>query len=128
MASYVEGRYLASTRTMAALFICAALAAAGVHSSTTTIAIPTPSIGVPDAAFSSFESAHVHPLDIIPDGTKLLAVNTPNNDLEVFSISGDSLTLASVIKVGLEPVSVRAFSNTQAWVVNKISNSISVVW
>lgn len=91
------------------------------------ITIPAPSIGVPDAAFSSFESAHVHPLDITPDGSKLLAVNTPNNDVEVFSISGDSLTLTSVIKVGLEPVSVRVFSNTRAWVVNKISNSVSVV-
>ena len=91
------------------------------------ITLPTPSVGLPDAAFSSYESAHVHPLDITPDGTKLLAVNTPNNDVEIFSISGDSLKLASVIKVGLEPVSVRVFSNTQAWVVNKISNSISVV-
>jgi YVTN family beta-propeller protein len=91
------------------------------------ITIPTPSVGIPDAAFSSFESAHVHPLDITPDGTKLLAVNTPNNDLEVFAIDGESLTLESVIKVGLEPVSVRVFSNTQAWVVNKISNSVSVV-
>ncbi len=100
---------------------------AGIIKSVKAINIPTPSVGVPDAAFSSYESAHVHPLDITPDGTKLLAVNTPNNDLEVFSISGDSLTLASVIKVGLEPVSVRAFSNTQAWVVNKISNSVSVV-
>ncbi len=69
----------------------------------------------------------MHPLDITPDGTKLLAVNTPNNDLEVFAISGDTLTLASVIKVGLEPVSVRVYSNTQAWVVNKISNSVSIV-
>ena len=83
--------------------------------------------GVPDASFSSYESAHVHPLDITPDGTKLLAVNTPNNDLEVFAINGSALTLQSVIKVGLEPVTVRAFSNTQAWVVNKISNSVSVV-
>jgi DNA-binding beta-propeller fold protein YncE len=100
---------------------------ASLRQSINSLTIPTPSVGIPDAAFSSFESAHVHPLDITPDGTKLLAVNTPNNDLEVFSISGDSLTLAGVIKVGLEPVSVRVFSNTQAWVVNKISNSVSVV-
>jgi len=105
----------------------ASSANAGLHQSVNAITIPPQSVGVPDAAFSSFESAHVHPLDITPDGTKLLAVNTPNNDLEVFSISGNSLTLASVIKVGLEPVSVRVFSNTQAWVVNKISNSVSVV-
>jgi len=91
------------------------------------ITIPAPSVGIPDTAFSSFESAHVHPLDITPDGTRLLAVNTPNNDVEIFTISGNSLTLKSVVKVGLEPVSVRVFSNTQAWVVNKISNSVSIV-
>ena len=98
-----------------------------VRQSVKSSPVPTPSVGVPVAAFSSFESAHVHPLDITPDGTKLLAVNTPNNDVEVLSINGDSLTLASVIKVGLEPVSVRAFSNTQAWVSNKVSNSVSIV-
>jgi YVTN family beta-propeller protein len=92
-----------------------------------SVTIPPASVGVPDSAFSSYESPHVHPLDITPDGAKLLAVNTPNNDLEVFAISGNSLTLQSVIKVGLEPVTVRAYSSTQAWVVNKISNSVSIV-
>jgi hypothetical protein len=78
------------------------------------VAVPIQPAGVPDASFSSFESAHVHPLDITPDGTKLLAVNTPNNDLEIFAVSGSSLTLQSVVKVGLEPVTVRALSSTQA--------------
>jgi YVTN family beta-propeller protein len=105
----------------------AASAATSLRPTAKSITIPTPSTGIPDAAFSSFESPHVHPLDITPDGTKLLAVNTPNNDVEVFAISGNTLTLASVIKVGLEPVSVRVYSNTQAWVVNKISNSVSIV-
>jgi len=104
-------------------------ATAGLRAEIQSVAvtIPTPSTGIADADFSSFESAHVHPLDITPDGTKLLAVNTANNDVEIFSISGNNLTLASVVKVGLEPVSVRVFSNTQAWVVNKISNSVSIV-
>jgi YVTN family beta-propeller protein len=119
--------------TAAAVAKAATTAAATTTDSATlrvsekSVAIPPASTGIPDAAFSSFESAHVHPLDITPDGTKLLAVNTPNNDLEVFTISGNTLTLASVIKVGLEPVTVRVFSNTEAWVVNKISNSVSVV-
>ena len=54
-----------------------------------SVSIPPASVGMPDAAFSSYESAHVHPLDITPDGSKLLAVNTPNNDLEVFAINGN---------------------------------------
>jgi YVTN family beta-propeller protein len=121
----------ASTVSAASTTAAAAPSTAGTVTSlrptAKSITIPTPSTGLPDAAFSSFESAHVHPLDITPDGTKLLAVNTPNNDVEVFTISGNNLTLASVIKVGLEPVTVRAYSNTQAWVVNKISNSVSIV-
>jgi len=125
---------VASTDSAAATTAAAAPSTASTASTASnpgptakSIKIPTPSTGLPDAAFSSFESAHVHPLDITPDGTKLLAVNTPNNDVEVFTISGNNLTLASVIKVGLEPVTVRAYSNTRAWVVNKISNSVSIV-
>jgi YVTN family beta-propeller protein len=117
----------ATASTSAATAATAATTATSVRSTAKSITIPTPSTGLPDAAFSSFESPHVHPLDITPDGTKLLAVNTPNNDVEVFAISGNTLTLSSVIKVGLEPVSVRVYSNTQAWVVNKISNSVSIV-
>ncbi len=114
-----------TTASLAAAATFAALVLQPVTGGAVTI--PPSSTGIPDAAFSSFESAHVHPLDITPDGTKLLAVNTANNDLEIFTISGQALTLKSVVKVGLEPVTVRAYSSTRAWVVNKISNSVSIV-
>ena len=91
------------------------------------LTIPVSAPGVPDAAFTNFEVAQVHPLDVTPDGTKLLSVNTANGTLEVFAINGSNLTLTSVIKVGVDPISVRAFSNTQAWVVNEISDSVSIV-
>src|SRR5687767_14214473 len=32
-------------------------------------------------SYKSFEAPQVHPLTITPDGTRLLAVNTPNNSL-----------------------------------------------
>ncbi len=83
--------------------------------------------GVAPAAFSSYEAAHVHPLDMTPDGKKLLSVNTANGTLEVFDVSGATVTLASVIKVGMDPVTVRAASNTEAWVVNVLSDSVNVV-
>ena len=38
--------------------------------------------------FRNFESLQVHPLAITPDGTKLLALNTPDARLEVFERSG----------------------------------------
>ncbi len=79
-------------------------------------------------SFVNFESAHVHPLDITPDGAKLLAVNTANNSLEVFSVSNSgSVSFAKSIPVGLDPVTVRARTNSEAWVVNVISDSVSIV-
>ena len=80
-------------------------------------------------SFVNWETPHVHPLDITPDGTKLLAVNTADNRLEVYDISGASSTPVSLgsIPVGLDPVSVRARNNNEAWVVNHLSDSISVV-
>ena len=83
--------------------------------------------GADAPAFVNYETPHVSPIAMTPDGTKLLAVNTADNRLMVFSLTGSQPVLLSSIPVGLDPVSVRAFSNTEAWVVNTISDSISVV-
>jgi DNA-binding beta-propeller fold protein YncE len=65
---------------------------------------------------------------LTPDGTKLLAVNTPDDTLEVFSIaSSGSLTQIAHIPVGLEPVAVQARTNSEVWVVNHLSDSVSIV-
>jgi YVTN family beta-propeller protein len=66
-------------------------------------------------------------LDLTADGSRLLAVNTADDRLEVFDASGASLVLVSSIPVGLDPVSVRALTNDEAWVVNQISDSVSIV-
>ncbi|HEX5751978.1 MAG TPA: hypothetical protein VFZ09_37500 [Archangium sp.] len=78
-------------------------------------------------SFVNWETPHVHPLDMTPDGTKLLAVNTADNRLMVFTLTSGIPVLAASIPVGLEPVSVRARTNTEAWVINHISDSVSVV-
>jgi len=75
----------------------------------------------------NWESPHVHPLDITPDGLTLLAVNTADNRLEVFDLTGDAPVSVASIPVGLDPVAVRARSTTEAWVVNHISDSVSIV-
>ncbi len=62
-----------------------------------------------------------------PDGTKLLAVNTANNTLEVFQLGGPMLLNIASIPVGLDPVTVRVRSNTEAWVVDQVSDEISIV-
>jgi len=78
--------------------------------------------------FIEFESGHVRPLAISADGSRLFAVNTPNNALEIFSINATGgLTLQARVPVGLEPVAVALRSATEAWVVNHLSDSVSVV-
>ncbi len=78
-------------------------------------------------SFVNWENPHVHPLDITPDATKLLAVSTPDNRLEVFDLTGGSPVHMLSIPVGLDPVSVRARSSTEAWVVSHISDSVNIV-
>ena len=77
--------------------------------------------------FVNWESPHVHPLELSPDGSRLLAVNTPDARLEVFDATGASLVLLGSIPVGVDPVSVRARTNDEAWVVNQIGDSVDVV-
>jgi len=77
--------------------------------------------------FWSFETGHVRPLALSPDGTRLFAVNTPDNQLEIFDVSASGLTHAGSVPVGLEPCSVAARSDGEVWVVNHLSDSASVV-
>ncbi|HEX7837603.1 MAG TPA: beta-propeller fold lactonase family protein [Kofleriaceae bacterium] len=85
---------------------------------------------VPGAAgsrFTLFESGQVRPLAISPDRQRLFAVNTPDNRLEVFRIKQARLVHTASIPVGLEPVAVAARSDREVWVVNHLSDSVSVV-
>lgn len=82
---------------------------------------------VPKSTFVNFESPHVSPLALTPDGHKLLAVNTADNRLEVFQVEQANLQWLGSIPVGLDPVSVRVLNNTQVWVVNHVSDNVSIV-
>lgn len=76
----------------------------------------------------NFESPHVHPLDLSPDGSRLLAVNTADQRVQVFTIdAAGTLVAQGAVRVGLEPVSVRFRTNREAWVVNHLSDSITLV-
>ena len=78
-------------------------------------------------SFTTFESGQVRPLALSPDGTRLFAVNTPDARLEIFAVSDDGLAHVGAVDVGLEPVAVAARSNSEVWVVNHLSDSISIV-
>jgi DNA-binding beta-propeller fold protein YncE len=79
------------------------------------------------ASFTTFESGQVRPLSLSPDGTRLFAVNTPDDRLEIFDVTAAGLTQRAAVPVGLEPVAVAARSSTEVWVVNHLSDSVSVV-
>lgn len=79
------------------------------------------------AAFVTFESGQVRPLALSPDGNRLFAVNTPDGRLEIFDIKSAGLTRLASVPVGMEPVAVAARTNTEVWVVNHLSDSVSIV-
>lgn len=78
-------------------------------------------------SWTNWESPPVHPIEKVPGSSLLLAVNTADGQLEVHDVSGGNLAPLMSIPVGLDPVSVRALSSSKAWVVNRISDSISIV-
>ena len=80
------------------------------------------------AEFVNFESPMVHPIEISPDGSRLFAVNPSDHRVAVFDLppSGPPVPIDE-IQVGIEPVTVRARTNSEIWVVNHISDSISII-
>src|SRR5215510_3396673 len=78
--------------------------------------------------YVNFEGKQTRPICLSPDGTRLFAVNTPDARLSVFDVSHPlSPFLIAEIPVGIEPVSVNARNNDEVWVVNEVSDSVSVV-
>ena len=74
-----------------------------------------------------FESGPVRPLALSPDGTRLFVCNVPDSRLEIFAVSPAGLAHLGSVPVGLEPVAVAARSDGEVWVVNHMSDSVSIV-
>ena len=77
--------------------------------------------------FVHFESGHVHPLALTPSGDRLLAVNTADDRLVVFDLTTPVPKRLFDVPVGLEPVSVAAATDSEAWVVDQLSDDVSIV-
>jgi len=77
--------------------------------------------------FVNFESPQSHPIDVTPDGSVLVACNTADGVLEVFDLVAGIPQRRGSVAVGVDPVSVRVRGNAEAWVVNQVSDSVSVV-
>ncbi|MDA1262670.1 MAG: hypothetical protein O3B75_07205 [Planctomycetota bacterium] len=93
------------------------------------VAVTTLTSTAAGQSFVNWESPQVHPLATTPSGGRVLAVNTADSTLEVFdatSANGIPQFIGS-ISVGLDPVSVRPRTETEVWVANLMSDSISII-
>ncbi len=104
-------------------------------SSKTTAAVPVPptgTIGGPRPKpgprnYVLYESGQVRPLALSANGLRLYALNTPDNRLEIYAVSALGLTHLFSVPVGIEPVAVAEAGDGNVWVVNHLSDSISIV-
>jgi DNA-binding beta-propeller fold protein YncE len=80
-----------------------------------------------EQAFTAFESGQVRPLAISADRRLLYATNTPDNRVEIFRIADRRLVPVASVPVGLEPVALAESPTGELWVVNHLSDSVSVV-
>ena len=92
------------------------------------VLVPATTADNPPPGFANFEAAQTNPIRLSSDGRRLYATNTPNNSLSIFDVSqpGNPNLLAE-IPVGVGPVSVNPRTDDEVWVVNQVSNSVSVV-
>ena len=124
-------------RALTILSAAIAVAALGACSGNTGGAPPTGTVAegvgsvrkVPtsDNPYTLFETLQVRPLALSADGSLLFAANTPDNRLEVFRVHRGGLQPVGSVVVGLEPVAVAARTDDEVWVVNHLSDSVSIV-
>lgn len=79
------------------------------------------------ADYVNYEHHPVHPLDISPSATWLAVSQTTDQRVLLFDVSTGTPRPAGHVLVGLDPVSVRFRTDEELWVVNHLSDSISIV-
>ncbi len=82
------------------------------------------------AAFTHLEPRQQRPLALTPDGRTLLALHSTAHTLSVFDVGSPSRSaplLIAEIPVSSAPVTVKARTNDEVWVVNEASDSVSIV-
>ena len=79
------------------------------------------------ADFINFETPQTHPVDMSPSGQWLAVCNTADARVELFQLGAGTPTRVESIPVGIDPVSVRFRNDNEFWVVNRISDTLSLV-
>ncbi len=92
-----------------------------------TAAALTPRPAAAQSDYMLFESDPVRPIALSPDRSRLFVVNTPDGYLQIYDVSTGVAVELGAVSVGLEPVAVAPRTNGEVWVVNHLSDSVSVV-
>lgn len=81
------------------------------------------------APFVNFESSGIRPLHLLPGGTRLVALNTPDHRIEVYAAQDGVLEHVGGVFTGLEPVAVTHAPDDSStlFVSNHLSDTVSVV-
>lgn len=78
-------------------------------------------------SFMTFETGQVRPMAMNAAGNRLYVVNTPDNQLEIFAVGVQGIAWLRSVPVGLEPCAVAVAQNGDVWVVNHLSDSVSII-
>jgi DNA-binding beta-propeller fold protein YncE len=75
----------------------------------------------------NFESGPVRPIAANADGSLIAVTNIPDQRVELFTVSDAGLAHFTSVRVGMEPVALAFRGESELWVVNHLSDSVSVV-
>ena len=80
-----------------------------------------------DLPHYNFENHPIHALDLSPNKRLLAIAHTADARVQLMDVSAGLAVSSGHVVVGFDPVSVRFRNDSQLWVVNHVSDSISVI-
>ena len=86
-----------------------------------------PSASGQELPFVNWENHPVHALDLNPERTILAVAHTADARVQLFDVTGLEPLAIGHVAVGIDPVGVRFRNNSELWVVNHVSDSVSVI-
>src|SRR6185369_16951062 len=125
----MKNRYSLIAAVLGSLTGCGSDAARGHDAGSDAPAPPDGAVTSPlhTPARLTFESGAVRPLAVSADATRVFVANTPNGSLDILRVTPAGLVAEGSVAVGIDPVAVAVRNATEVWVVNHVSDSVSVV-
>ena len=91
------------------------------------LVVSSSQITAQDLPHYNFENHPIHALDLSPNKRLLAIAHTADARVQLMDVSSGLAVSNGHVVVGFDPVSVRFLSDAQLWVVNHISDSVSVI-